>query len=113
MKTKIILFVLFFGFSSFLFGVDTVGTAQIGQKVTFSLTVGKGTPPFTYQWSKSGSPISGATSATFVIPAVSAADAGTYTCSVSNSAGNTVSNNAVFTVALVPPSNVIIIFSSE
>ncbi len=37
-----------------------------------------------YQWYKDGSLISGATSATFNLPAIAAANAGSYTCSVTN-----------------------------
>lgn len=86
---------------------DTIGNQQIGGKVTFGVTA-DGTQPFTYQWNKNGSPIAGATASTYVIQAVAVADAGTYTVTVTNSAGSAVSNNLVFTVTLVPPANVLI-----
>lgn len=100
------------GFYSTAFAADTVGTAQLGSKVTFTAAVGTGTPPFTYQWNKGGVPIAGAITQTLVIPAVANTDAGTYTCTVTNPAGQGISNNAVFTVTLVPPSNVTITISN-
>ncbi len=47
-------------------------------------TVAVGTPPLTYQWSKNGRPISGASSSLFSIPSVSSSTAGLYTVSVSS-----------------------------
>ena len=57
-----------------------------GSGVTFSVTA-TGTAPLSYQWRKGGSNISGATSATYSMTNVQAADAGTYSVVVSNSAG--------------------------
>jgi len=41
------------------------GTAQVGQ--TLAASIGDIAPPATYQWSRAGTPISGATSATYVL----------------------------------------------
>ena len=51
-----------------------------------------------YQWYKDGAAISGATSATYTLSPVAAADAGLYTVSVSNDAGYVVSGTATLTV---------------
>lgn len=82
-------------------------TANVGQQATFTVT-NDGTPPFTYQWLKNGTPvaasptITGATSATMVIKPVAAADAGSYTVTVSNSAGSVTSSAATLTVISKP-----------
>lgn len=81
---------------------DTTGDQVLGSPVTFSVTVASGTQPFNYQWSRNGVVITGATSATYRIPAVAVADAGTYTCTVSNKAGNAVSDKGVFTITVGP-----------
>lgn len=77
--------------------------------VTISLASVSGTAPFTYQWRKSTpsnptpTAIAGATSATLVITNPKVADSGTYSVVVSNSAGSTVSDDAVVTVNPAPP----------
>jgi len=76
-------------------------SATAGQNVTFSV-VASGTAPFTYQWKKDGVSISGATSSSLFLSSVQAANAGTYTVVVSNSAGNAVSNGAILTVTAAP-----------
>lgn len=48
-----------------------------------------GVGPFTYQWLLNGVAISGATSATYSVPRVTAANAGNYSLRVGNSAGTT------------------------
>ena len=81
-------------------------TARVGQTVTITVTA-NGTQPFTYQWRKAGAPIAGATNVNYVMSAVTMSDAGTYSVTVSNSAGSALSNNAVLTVKgrskLAPP----------
>jgi hypothetical protein len=58
-----------------------------------------GTSPMTYQWSKNGAAISGATSATYTTPAETTADnSAKFTVAVSNSAGSATSSAAVLTV---------------
>jgi hypothetical protein len=79
-------------------------TATVGDQVTIFVQA-DGTPPLAYQWFKDGTAIAGATTSTYTIAAAALADAGTYTAKVSNSAGATVSDNAVLTVSplILPP----------
>jgi hypothetical protein len=72
-------------------------TVTAGSAVTFSVTA-TGTATLTYQWKKGGANITGATSSSYSIASAQAADAGTYTVVVSNSAGNVTSNGATLTV---------------
>jgi hypothetical protein len=81
-------------------------TVTFGQTATFSVA-SSGTAPLSYQWSKNGSAITGATSASYTTPATATSDSGSqFTVVVSNSAGNVTSNAATLTVtaAAVPPS---------
>ena len=101
-------------FSIFLFVCALIGTlfadqavtVPIGSSVTFSVSC-SGTVPFSYQWLKNtgnGSiAIPGATNATLALPAIAVADVGTYSVKVSNSAGSTVSDNAVISVSINAP----------
>jgi Immunoglobulin domain len=73
-----------------------------GNTATFSVTA-IGTAPLSYQWSKGGVAIGGATSSTYTTPATTSADNGaTFTVTVSNAAGNVTSNVATLTIN-VPP----------
>ena len=73
-------------------------SVTVGATATFTVAA-SGTAPFTYQWSKSGTAISGATSASYTTPATVNGDNGaTFTVKVSNSAGNATSNAATLTV---------------
>ena len=69
-----------------------------GQNVTFSVTaIGTGT--LSYQWYKDSTAISGAISSSYSISNVQAANAGTYTVTVSNGTlPNSTSNEAVLTL---------------
>jgi uncharacterized delta-60 repeat protein len=71
-----------------------VGT---GTGVVFSVTA-TGTAPFTYQWSKDGSPLSGATLATLSLANVTSAAAGVYHVAVSNLVGTVLSTPATLAV---------------
>ncbi len=74
-------------------------TVIAGKTATFTVAA-TGTAPLTYQWSKNGTAISGATSATYTTPAETTADNNaTFTAAVSNSAGNATSNAATLTVS--------------
>ena len=73
-------------------------TVTVGQTATFSV-VASGTAPLTYQWKKNGTPITGATSASYTTPATVIGDNGaTFSVVVTNSAGSATSNTATLTV---------------
>lgn len=79
----------------------------VGQTAQFAVAV-NGTGPYTYQWSKGGTPIAGADGASFAIAAVNVVDQGSYSVRVTNSVGTVVSAAAVLTVnqlvvPLAPP----------
>ncbi len=62
-------------------------TVPLGGSVTFTAGV-TGTEPLTFQWSFNGLPINGAITSIYSITGVYSDQQGTYTCDVSNSAGN-------------------------
>ncbi len=64
----------------------SVATVASGVKITFTAAVEKGTTPLLYQWKKDGEPISGATSATYVITSGTTASSGSYTVTIKNAA---------------------------
>jgi alpha-tubulin suppressor-like RCC1 family protein len=70
----------------------------LGQPSSFTLAVTRGTGPFTYQWQFNGSNIAGATNYTYGIASVDWTNAGTYTCTVTSSLGDTASSSAALTV---------------
>ncbi len=72
-------------------------TVATGASATFTVVAG-GTAPLAYQWSKAGAPISGATNASYTIASTAAADAGTFTVTVTNAAGSATSAAATLTV---------------
>lgn len=72
-----------------------------GSSVTFGVTA-TGTSPFTYQWSKDGTAISGATSATLTLISVQPGNAGSYAVVLSNSQGSVTSSAATLTVNVAP-----------
>ena len=77
-------------------------TVKVGNTDTFSV-VASGTTPFTYQWYKWGSPISGANKATYITPATTDADNNSnYFVTVSNTAG-TATSNTVYLTVVDPP----------
>ena len=73
-------------------------TLTTGATATFTVAA-TGTAPLSYQWVKNSAAISGATSATYTIASISSADAGSYTCTVSNSAGSATCSAATLTIA--------------
>lgn len=68
-----------------------------GATATFT-TNAWGQTPFTYQWSKNGINIPGATGSAYVIPAVKVEDTGTYICTVTNANGATSTRPSTLTV---------------
>src|SRR6267378_414890 len=80
-------------------------TLTAGQTATFSVTA-TGTSPLRYQWQRNGTPIGGATSASYTTPTTTSVDNGAqFIVAVSNSAGSVNSNAAILTVnaTLVAP----------
>jgi hypothetical protein len=57
--------------------------AVLGQALTLNV-VATGDGPFSYQWSKDGTPIAGATAATYTVPNVTDATAGDYTVTITD-----------------------------
>jgi len=77
-----------------------------GQTATFSVTA-NGTSPLSYQWNKNGTPVGGATSASYTTPVETTADNGaSFTAVITNSEGSMTSSVATLSVtaAPVPPS---------
>ena len=73
-------------------------TVNPGATATFSVTA-TGTAPFSYQWKKNGTDISGATSSSYTTPATSSADNNAaFTVVVTNSHGSATSNQAILSV---------------
>ncbi len=80
----------------------TAATIQIGQTATFSVQA-VGTIPLSYQWLRSGTAISGATSNSYSLSNAQLADSGiTFAVRVSNVAGTVTSSAATLTVTDVP-----------
>src|SRR5437764_12862138 len=74
-------------------------TVTVGQAATFT-ELDRGTAPMSYQWQKSGTAISGATSASYTTPATTSSDNGAkFVVVVSNSVGSATSNAATLTVS--------------
>jgi hypothetical protein len=77
-------------------------SVNAGQTASFTVTAA-GTGPLTYQWSKNGSAISGATSSSYTTPATVSGDSGAlFTVTVTNTAGTVTSAPATLTVNIAP-----------
>ncbi|HEY5909075.1 MAG TPA: LamG-like jellyroll fold domain-containing protein [Verrucomicrobiae bacterium] len=72
--------------------------------VPLRVAVGATGPSLSYQWSKGGVPITGATDSALTFSSLTAGDAGTYRVAVHNPAGDVISSNAVITVTDTLPS---------
>ena len=85
-------------------------TAGVGSYVTFTAAT-YGTPPFTFQWyyndSPVGSPTSGTNVSSYTLTDVNTNQSGNYSVLVSNGYGSVMSSNAVLTVVVFPPGNVV------
>lgn len=76
-------------------------TVTTGDTATFSVTATGSA--LSYQWSKNGTAISGATGASYTTPAVALADSGaTFSVAVSNAASKSTSNNATLSANADP-----------
>ncbi len=75
----------------------TSQTVATGDSVVFGFSAG-GTPTPTYQWYRNGVAIASGTSATLVVSGATSANAGTYTCTATNTAGSVTSNPAALVV---------------
>jgi len=77
-------------------------TTTLGSPATFSV-MASGTAPLSYQWSKNGTIIPGATSTSYTTPTTVTGDTGaTFTVAVSNAYGNVTSSAASLTLNLPP-----------
>ena len=76
-------------------------TVNQGQSATLSVSV-TGTEPFTYQWRRNGTAIDGATASSLTLSAVQASAAGSYTVTITNSAGSITSAGAALSVNTAP-----------
>jgi hypothetical protein len=82
-------------------GQPTGSTVCLGAPATFSVTAtGSG---LTYQWRKGGVNITGATSATYTIPATAAGDGGSYDVVITSSCATTATSTAVTLTVNMPP----------
>jgi hypothetical protein len=72
-----------------------------GGSTNFTVAATGGTP-LSYQWKRNGTNVPGATSATYNLTNVQVAQAGTYTCLVTNGCGTALSNGADLTVTASP-----------
>jgi hypothetical protein len=79
----------------------TSQSAFVGGAVTFSVGAG-GAAPLNYQWRKNGANV-GTNSASLTISAATAADAASYTVTVSNAFGSVTSNPVTLTVSAIEP----------
>ncbi|MEO9112790.1 MAG: immunoglobulin domain-containing protein [Lacunisphaera sp.] len=82
-------------------GLAHADQVAAGSKVVLSVSA-DGTAPFTYQWIKDGSSLSGSTSSTLTLSNVQSANAGSYAVTVANAAGSTTSPVSTITIALPP-----------
>jgi Immunoglobulin domain len=88
-------------------------TVTAGQTATFTV-VASGTAPLTYQWSKGGTAIPGATGASYTTPATTSADNGSpFAVVVSNTAGNVTSNSAVLTVTTASSGTDVVTYKND
>ena len=75
-------------------------TVALGSTLALNVTA-SGTAPVTYQWSENGTPIAGATAATYTVASATAATAGSYTVAVTGAGGTVTSAPAVITTTTV------------
>jgi len=76
-------------------------SVSVGASVDLSVSA-TGTAPLAYQWKKDGASLYGATASSYAIAAAALTDTGSYTVTVSNSAGSVTSSAATLTVTAAP-----------
>ena len=86
-----------------LYSTATEGAISVGSNVTFIATA-DGFPAPSFQWRKNGTAISGATTQTLYLSAVTLADAAIYQVVASNEAGSMVSPGETLVVEAIPTS---------
>ncbi len=74
-----------------------------GQTVVFSANGTSSVTPLSYQWQKDGVNLTGETSSTLTIVGVVEADAGNYTCIISNGIESSTTNQAILSVSAQSP----------
>ncbi len=72
-----------------------------GTNATFSVTA-TGSSPITYQWRKDGTPIAGATNASYTVSNAQSANGGAYDVVLNNPVGSVTSQSATLTVFTAP-----------
>ncbi len=80
-----------------IFSQPVSRSVTAGETVSFSVEA-DGLPPMSFQWSRDGEAVAGATDATLVLEDVTEAVAGTYTVEVTNAEGSTTSDPATLEV---------------
>ncbi|END9741852.1 immunoglobulin domain-containing protein, partial [Escherichia coli] len=71
---------------AFVKNLEKTLAVNTGALLIMSVSVNGGTPPYKYAWKKDGQPVEGQTADTFSKPNAQSADAGKYTCVVTDSA---------------------------
>jgi hypothetical protein len=79
-------------------GALTDRTVALGSDVTLYASVGSTTRTLSYQWSKDGTPISGAIGASLILYGVGAGDGGVYSVTVTNDCANSATQSMTLTV---------------
>lgn len=65
-----------------------------GQSLSLSVSV-NGAAPFTYQWKKDGTAISGATASTYTVASLALTDSGSYTVTITDTNSTATTSNAI------------------
>ncbi|MFO1499273.1 MAG: LamG-like jellyroll fold domain-containing protein, partial [Verrucomicrobiota bacterium] len=94
-------------YTAFLVGEKpTILTAPAGGNflagIPLTLSVSAKGAQLSYQWLKNGAALTAATNATLTFPQLSAGDAGSYTVTVSNPAGQVTSTGAIVAIGTLP-----------
>lgn len=88
------------------FKIDTNLPADLnlaeGAPISLSIQVSGGKLPYSYLWSKAGTPIPGATASTFEKTGATSADNGSYSVKVTDGAGTQLTSSEC-TVVVAPP----------